>query len=370
MPVIQTPTVAFTNVQKTWDAGKVCYDVVGDSAMIAQLYQGRRLYVIESEQRGTDTVTGKEVLSQDKLDRWTQQELMGEFHAGQLTWAVRSDTGGSVDFDEATGRLDIFGDLVLPDSRQRTYVFVRCEEGKESGNGYESRPVSIRIYPETDADTRKVIFYDYNQEGDHADESRSKWLAPKGFSQKVARQLVAGNAALTHQNVNTVRNRVTSKDHRLAGFNTFAQAVDAAWGKVLTTEKEVEEVAKYLDEFWTQLVSNLPDLGIVSLNRRKQVREKSLVGNALAIYGYMAVAKELWDKRGADGKVDFAPLAALAADDEWFSTDAPHWRANGVMVPQRDRATGKIRGHRISNSFQTRKAMADAMLDRMSEVSV
>jgi hypothetical protein len=370
MPVIQTPTVAFTQVQKTWDAGKVCYDVVGDSAMIANLYQSRKLYVIEAEQRGTDTVSGKEVLSQDKLDRWTQQELMGEFHAGQLTWAVRTDTGGVIAYDEPSGRLDIYGDLVLPDSRQRTYVFVRCEEGKESGNGYQTRPVSIRIYPETDPEARKVIFYDYNQEGDAADESRSKWLAPKGFSQKVARNLVAGNTALTHQNVNTVRNRVTSKDHRLAGFNTFAVAVDQAWGKVLTTEKEVEEVSKYLDEFWTQLVSNLPDLGIVSLNRRKQVREKSLVGNSLAIYGYMAVAKALWDKRDDQGKVDFAPLSALASDDEWFSTDAAHWKTIGVMVPKRDRETGKVKGHRISNSFQTRKAMADAMLDRMDEISV
>lgn len=360
MAAIEQPTIAFEPAQVTWDGGEKCYDVVVDSATIAKLYNSKALYVIEDEQRGNDPTSGKEVVSEEKIERWVQQELAGKFHVGQLTFCSRAETGGKV---VLTGsQIFIYGDLVLSDSRQRVYTLVKCENGKQNGNGYQSRNVSVRIYPNTTPDSRRSLFYDYNQEGTKADESRSKWLSPKGYPQRVARALVEGNKHLTHANVNTVRNRVTSKDHRLAGFNTFTQAVEAAWDRVLMTEADVDKVSKYLIEFWDRLVEVRPELGIKSLPERIKVRNESLVGNAVTIYGYMAIARALY----GDGvsKPNLAVLSKLS-DRAWFDTNAQHWKDSGVVVPTRDRSTGKVTGHRVAMSFQTRAAMTEAMLRRM-----
>lgn len=363
MPTITPPTITFTRAQPSWDGGKVCYDVVADSDTVHRLFTHNQLFVIEEEQRGTDPISGREVISHEKLERWVQQELGQEFHVGQLTACVRSEEGGRVDYDADGATLAVYGDLVLSDSRQRVYTLVRCVDARQTGATYVSRPVSLRIYPETTPEYRKRVFYDYNQEGDHADESRSKWLAPKGYAQRVARELVQRNAHLTQDNVNVVRNRVTSKDHRLAGFNTFASAIDASWGKALRSEEDVSAAVEFLIDFWDSLVGVLPDLGIKGPVDRQEIRATSLVGNAVTIYGYMAVARALF---GLDD-----PLAALDQlkeldDPEWFAFDAGHWKEIGVVVPRRDRRTGDVNGWRVAMSFQTRKAMAEAMLAKMS----
>jgi hypothetical protein len=359
MAAIAQPTIAFTPAQTSSDGGAQCYDVVLDTGTLAALYHSKKLYVIEDEQRGDDPVSGKEMLSEDKIERWTQQELAGQFRVGQLTFCSRAETGGKIEFDGSTAT--VFGDLVLADSRQRVYTLIKCEEGKAKGNGYVSRDVSARIYPETTPDSRRSLFYDYNQEGSKADESRSKLLAPKGSAQRVARHLVENNAHLTHGNVNTVRNRITSKDHRLAGFNTFAMAVEAAWDRVLMTDDDVNKIGNYLVGFWDRLVEVLSDLDIKTVPERGQIRKDSLVGNAVTIYGYLAVARALYGENGEG--VDLSVLDQLK-DPAWFDINADHWKQVGVVVPSRDR-DGDVTGYRVAMSFQTRAAMTAAMLEKM-----
>lgn len=362
MPMSTPPTAILTGAQRTWDGGRECFDVVITSDDVHDLFDHKHLYVLEDEQRGNDPVTSREVISEDKLERWVQMELSHQFHIGQLTACVRSEIGSTVEFDEDTGTLRLHGDLVLADSRQRVYTLVRCVEGRRNGNGYQARAVSMRIYPETTPEYRKRVFYEYNQEGDHADESRSKWLAPKGFAQDVAKRLVENSPHLTHENVNVVRNRVTSKDPRLAGFNTFASAVEAAWNRVVRNEGDVEDVSAFLIRFWDKLVEVLPDLGVKTLPERREIREQSLVGTAVTIYGYLAVAAAIYKRDGKDASLD---LLKDLDDPSWFDVNADHWKENGVVVPRRDRRSGEIKGWRVAMSYQTRSAMADAMLDKM-----
>lgn len=357
MPAKVHPTLEFEPFQVSWDGGSECYDVVIDTATLTQKFNAKQLYVIPDEQRGDDPISGKEMLSLDKVERWYQSELAGTFRVGQLTFCSRSETGGKVVVNGDT--LEIYGDLVLADSRQRVYTLVKAEEGKANGNGYQTRFVSARIYPNTTPESRKATFYDYNQEGSKADESRSKYLAPRGYTQRVARNLVERNTNLTHENVNTVRNRVTSKDHRLAGFNTFAQAVEASWARKLESPEHVEQVSDYLVSFWDRLVEVLPELGIVSVVKRVELRKSSLVGHAVTIYGYLAVARALHDNGESLDR-----LKELN-DPNWFGFDAAHWKEEGIVVPSRDRKTGEVTGYRVAMSFQTRSAMTRAMLAKM-----
>jgi hypothetical protein len=68
------------------------------------------------------------------------------------------------------------------------------------------------------------IFYATNMEHDKPDATRSKWLSQKNVGQQIARDVVRGSLHLGEGNVETVTNTVSSKNHRLAAFNTFASA--------------------------------------------------------------------------------------------------------------------------------------------------
>ena len=121
---------------------------------------------------------------------------------------------------------------------------------------------------------------------------------------------------LTHQNVNTVRNRITSKDHRLAGFNTFHMAVDAAWSKVIMTE------AKFVTE-----VSEEP-----RLQRFMGVNvDKASAGTFKAIIGVFAMLyvreRRLWIWLQSDGQGGTRISAALSTTRKTLDADQVSWVA-------------------------------------------
>lgn len=372
----KTPTVAM-KATMSMDGGYTVFDGQLTARELSELLRSHLIYVIEDEQRGNDPVTGQEVLNRRKVDNWIDMEVDGELSLGQLTFATHSEANTEFEYTD-DGVLSVFGGSTIVDGRQRTYTVngatERAENHQADDYDPDTRKVSVRFYVGTDTTARREIFAQMNgaRGGDHADQSRSAWLSPRGAA-IIAKKLVLANRHLGNSVVNTVTNKVAKDSTHLAGFNTFVRAVETAWnlkGKAVS-EEMADEVSNYLDRFWSAVVAAVPQLGKLSAPERQQLRDTSLLGNPLIVYGLIAVAKSVYMLDKANPPLDRLDALADLAESGWFDlTDEngdpqSHWRDMGVMAPVFDIKTHKVAYWRPRNAFQTRKSLADALVRRM-----
>ena len=79
------------NVTRTEDGPYECYDAVVTAHDISQLYKTGFLKVDDDRQRGVDSVTGKRIIDDEKVEKWAEQLVTGEAYLGQLSWNFRKD---------------------------------------------------------------------------------------------------------------------------------------------------------------------------------------------------------------------------------------------------------------------------------------
>ena len=87
------------NVTRTEDGPYECYDAVVTAHDISQLYKTGFLKVDDARQRGIDSVTGKRIIDDEKVEKWAEQLVTGEAYLGQLSWNFRKDET-SLEYDE------------------------------------------------------------------------------------------------------------------------------------------------------------------------------------------------------------------------------------------------------------------------------
>lgn len=337
------------------------------------------IQIKDDEQRGIDPVSGKEVLNTRKMKEWLEKESdpNGRVFFGQLVYAINMEAGASVEVDGDT--LYVWhGPVLMADGRQRSYTIRDAYDMWKSGglpNWDPDELISVRVYLNANSETRKEIFAWLNggRGGDHANESTSEWMAPESPYQEAAKALVERSPHLTLNNVNHRSNKAGRNDPRLTGFHTIVRAVEAgwkgAWGKGrMPDAQEWKDWVTYLVDFWDALVDARPELGLQSLPDRQKAREEFITSHPLFIYGAMAVARQLWELDPANPPLE--RLEALADMDDTFAMNDgddpnPVWVDAGILVPRRDRHTGAIKGWSVRTAFQTRKAMAEVMVEEM-----
>lgn len=340
------------------DFGHEVYDVTMNARDIHQMYKHGLLIIDPEHQRGRNSVTGKEVFKKEKVERWTRQLIDDRAVFGQLTWNFRPEvTKAYYDpgKDEGKGAFVIeYGSATLPDSAHRHRAIFNAVESVAKGSSFNlETPFSVRIWrvPET---VENDIFYGMNQEGDKADASRSKWLSQKNVGQAIAAQVVRSSPHLTEANVETVTNTLSVRNHRLAGFNTFAVAFEEAWKDI--PDADIVAAAAWFTEFWDRLVTVRPELKRMPLPERQATRKASISVSALAIHGYVRLARRFYDDH-----LELDRLSALA-DDGYFAMSNPEWQSRGLVVPAVNRAG--ITVLQVRNSHQTRRAMGDALMEK------
>ena len=352
------------NVFRTEDGPYVCYDAVVTARDISQLFKTGFLKVDDDRQRGVDSVSGKRILDEEKVEKWAEQLVKGEAYLGQLSWNFRKDET-TLEYDEEKRSLKIgAGAATIPDSGHRHMAIVKAAESASKGSSFNlDRKVSVRIY-NVPASEENRIFYAMNQEGKKADPTRSKWLHRLGAT-KIAGALAEQCPSL-RDNVDTIRDRLSKRNPRLCAFNTLSGAFETYWGDCNPEEEDAFKVS--IDaavEFWNKLAMVRPELGKLDIVRRKRLRETSLVDSALAISAYVAVARKMHDL-----KMDLSLLERLgqpvtitvktAVGEEQrqvdlFSRDNPNWEQVGILVPSTKRSGEK--SFTLRNARQTRTAM-------------
>jgi len=354
-----------SNVVLTRDGGKDCWDTTITARDIAKAFKYGLLEVDPEHQRGKNTVTGKYVLKEDKVQRWVRELQEDTAIFGQLTWNFRpeqSDIGFEPDpQNQGHGTLVVRnGTAYLPDSVHRHHAITRAVESIAAGSNFNpDRRFSLRIWRVAEA-FENTIFYAMNMEHDKADATRSKWLSQKTEGQKIAREVVRQSPHLGETNVETVTNSLSIKNPRLAAFNTLSGAFEDSWSDI--PSEDVEKVIKWFLGFWEKLVTVLPELKRLSLAERQRSRKESLVTWAVSIQGYIRLARRFYNE-----ELDFSLLDKLAekhveADGksfDFFAWNNPLFQRAGIMVPAVNKS-GQT-NLTIRNSHQTRRAMADAL---------
>ena len=357
------------NVVVTRDGGYDCWDTTITAREIAKAFSHGLLNVDPLHQRGINTVTGKSMLKEEKIERWARELQEDKAIFGQLTWNFRPEQSDikfePSDVESSTGTLVIRdGSATLPDSVHRHHAINRAVQSIASGSGFRpDRRFSLRIWNVPEA-VEDDIFYAMNMEHDKADATRSKWLAQKNIGQKIAREVVRRSPHLKEDNVETVTNTLSIKNPRLAAFNTLASGFEEAWADI--EPDHVEEAVVWFVAFWDKLVQVLPQLGRLPLTERQKSRRESLLGWAIAIQGSIRLARRFYHEH-----VDLNQLEKLAATYEtedgtrhaFFAWTNPLFQQAGIIAPSINKK-GETR-LTARNSHQTRRAMADVLATRV-----
>jgi hypothetical protein len=324
---------------------------------IARMFTHGLIQIDDEHQRGKNSVTGKQVYKQQKVDRWTEQLLKDEHVFGQLTWNFRPEETDATYDAEQQAFVIRSGSATLPDSAHRHRAIVNAVESVERGSTFDRNMVfSVRIW-RVPASAESEIFYGMNQEGDKADATRSKYLMQRNPSERVARELVRRSEHLTEANVEVVSNTLSARNPRLAAFNTISKAIEGAFREMAVDDEQ--ETLVYLLNFWDRLVAVRPELELMPLPERQQVRRQSLAASALAIHGYFALAGRM---HAAEEPLEsLEQLAAVDGEEDFMALANPEWQERGIVV-RTERRNGEI-GLSVRNALQTRRAMADALAE-------
>jgi DNA-sulfur modification-associated len=356
------------NVVVTRDGGHDCWDTTITAREIARAFKYGMLDIDPDHQRGKDSITGKYVVKADKVDRWARQLQEDSAIFGQLTWNFRpeeADIEFKADPDNPShGTLVVRdGAAYLPDSVHRHYAIEKAVESVTAGSSFDpNRRFSLRIWSVPEA-FENDIFYAMNMEHDKADATRSKWLAQKNTGQRIAAEVVRRSPHLGEANVETVSNSLSVRNPRLAAFNTLSAGFEDAWADI--DPEDLDKAVDWFVGFWDRLVGVLPQLGRLALPQRQKSRKDSLVGWAIAIQGYIRLARRFYDEA-----LDLTLLDRLAekhADEEgtweFFTWENPVFQRKGIVVP----AVTKSGQTRLTarNSHQTRRAMAEALAEHI-----
>jgi hypothetical protein len=352
------------NVVLTRDGGYDCWDTTITAREIAKAFQLGLLAIDPEHQRGRNSVTGKPILKEEKVERWVRELQEDNAIFGQLTWNFRpdeSDVAFRPDHEnKGHGTLVIReGTATLPDSVHRHHAITRAVKSIASGSNFDpGRRFSLRIWRVPEAYENK-IFYAMNMEHDKADATRSKWLAQKNVGQTIAREVVRLSPHLGEGNVETVTNTLSIKNPRLAAFNTIASGFEEAWSDIPV--EDIEKAVTWNLAFWEKLVEVLPELKRLSLPQRQKSRKESLVGWAITIQGYIRLARRFYDE-----DIDLSVLRKLSEKHHdggktynFFGWDNPVFQRMGIIVPSiNKKGETKLVAR---NSHETRRAMADVL---------
>jgi len=376
----------FENILVSSDGGEQVVELVATGGEIYDLHRAGKLEIGNARPDHDRKVSarGKERYAKtpERLDLWTEELNHNRAIVGNLSWNLDPDTC-EWDLDERRGQLTLrSGVIKTPDSATRHRAIVRAMECNPRTFDPSTR-FSVRCWfvpEESDDDaalTYPEVFDSYNQRGKPVDATVAKWNFSHDAVQRMAQTFALNSPHLGIDNVETKTNTVSANSAKLVAFNTISTAIESTWTTEISTRADETSEAEWLIDFYDELVKVLPDLGKVSLSRRRTLRGNSLVATAIMFYGYMALADrfrvgnhDLSLLKRLDSKVTL-PADGLnhgaGAVVDWFDYDVPDWQQRGVLVSSVAR-DGSVR-LTLRNSTQTRRACIDLLLAKVGIAS-
>jgi len=374
---------SFKNVQVVDDGGHEALQIVATAGEICDMIAAGEIKIgnprVDHDpiQVGTKG-TFRYRRTTTRVKDWAEALLKNEAVLGNLTWNLQPGT--ELELEEgAEGALTLHvsgpGFATDIDSASRMRAIEMAMKANPNTMDPSTR-FSVRLFDFPEGDESKHLFWRYNQVGEKVSNTVAKATYAGTNHQKLAKEFMLRSMHLGLDNIETKFDTVSKNSPKLVSFGTLSGAIESNWSGDPYDEKALDEQVKFLIDFWDALVAYRPELGRVPLSVRQAGRGVSLAATAVAMHGYIAVADHLYRR----GSRDFTLLAALTekvtmpakgfrhnAGDviDMFDYDNPEWQKRGVLVQATDKKGVTKLTTRMS--FQTRKAMGDAMLERITK---
>jgi len=126
----------FTPATRAHDGGHECYVIAPTVHRLHRLVKAGLVRLDHSIRRSKESKVEK----QRRIDEWTKGLLSNQKpFLGQLTWNVRRDIGGMVEYIARTHTLKIAGFIYVPDSACRHEALVKAYDASERGRYFDPR---------------------------------------------------------------------------------------------------------------------------------------------------------------------------------------------------------------------------------------
>jgi hypothetical protein len=389
--------LTFTPAFVSSDGGEDVFELRTTVGEIASLHRAGYLEVgnIRPDHAKITTARGERFKrTSDRQKRWTDQLSRGRGVLGNLSWNADPEKN-EVDWDEEAGVLVVRGKggrhprLETPDSATRHRAILDAVTAPMPTVD-EDRPVSVRLWlvPRRASDpeilTAPAVFDSYNQDGKPVNATVAKHAYQRDSLEQLVHALVYASPHLGLDNVETIQNTVSRESSKLMAYNTIYTAFRDGYGQDVEDADLRDAELEWLTHYWDKLVESIPELGRVTLSKRKEYRRESIAGSATMIHAYVRLADHLRDE-GADadhvsslrdlkatlvtdglrtvvppGSTEPEPLHRAGETVGYFSPDNPLWAAIGVVVAK-TRDDGSTAAE-VRNAFQTRTAAAKALI--------
>jgi hypothetical protein len=367
------PVTVIRNVRPVDDAGGVHYESVWTARLIAEMHEDGLLRLegnIRPDHMAAHKMGAK---TRRKIETWANELLSNNAVIGNISvrldpkeshFAVEEDEDGDLQLIVNRGHFD-----TAVDSESRIKAILRAAASQVGTFKPETR-FAVRIWISSD-DNAKRIAAIYNTRGDKVNDTAAKYAWQQTREQILARKLMEKSVHLGLDNIEVLRNTVSASSHKLAAFNTLAQAVEGFWKGEPLNEEDLESQSDFLVTFWDELVKVRPEYGRLTKSQRQKIRGASISGTAVSIHGLIAAASTMFEQK-IDPKLRLAKLKDQVEVDgelvDYFDYNNPAWVNAGVLVlaPDKDGNPRK----QLRMSFQTRREMATELRRKLSLVDM
>lgn len=321
------------------------------------------------------------VFNADKADAIAERLLEGDpsLKLSPLVWNLRPGRFQAAINQEVDGEpLYLYsGRIYLPDGHHRHQAVLKAfKTWNEAQNEYPSfdpeRQFTVDIYFMSRRDEAEY-FFQKNYLPQLVERSKSFDLTEQDSLAVLAKRLI-DEAPSLQRNVNRVTDRLVSSNPQLVTLSTLREMVKLAVGTDDLTEDEIEAKAALLATFWQALAGVRDELNPKDVAERRELRNNSMVGQAVSMFGYGELMKrylaeaEAGDPEAVADRWRTELLPKLAATEtythgDWsgdlFDRKNPLWRERGVIQ------LTKSGGETISNTRQTREQMGQVLVERL-----
>ena len=286
----------FRNVSQI---GEREYQVIIDGQELAEMWRDGVITYNPEIQRGTKVKRGKDnsevevaVYSKANVKKIYTSMMSGQYFTDMITLNVLENGNEKIELDDE-GNLNVNGEINISDGQHRIRALATILESNDKGNTAIDLtelkfPIKITHY---DVQTAQQQFHQFSQ-GLKISSSRAEYFNQTGLANIIVRELMK-NSDLAGR-VEVVRNSIPKKDERhIVTFATMVNAIDLVY-KDLETRVQAMELAKYLSEFFDELINLIPELH--NYEKRAKSKETSLIAENFMFYGYVAISKVLRDK--------------------------------------------------------------------------
>ena len=291
------------------------------------------------------------IFNAESADDMTEKLLHGNrLFINPLVWNLRPGTFEAY-HDRDERKLYIYdGRIYLPDSHHRHQAILKAvnvyrQAPSDYPNFDLSKQFKVELYFLKREDEGNY-FFDKNQRPTPTAKSKAYDLTTLDDLSVLAKRVVELTPAL-QSNVNRVTDRLTAGNPNVVTLSTLRETLKAAAELDGLDETELEGTAQIAAKFFGLLHQVRPEIGILPLSERKQVRTMSLVDAPIMFQGYGALIADFAAaiaRNGQSGamsewaeKISRLSASVHYRDGVWsgdlFSKDNPMWSRLGILKP-------------------------------------